>query len=46
MAHKHSYEGTVTKTEAAGAHTHTVTHKASKTGIDEYTGFEGNAGDK
>lgn len=46
VAHKHSYEGTVTKTEAAGAHTHTVTHKASKTGIDEYTGFEGNAGDK
>lgn len=57
IAHSHSYSGiaSCSLTEHAGStqtstksgkHTHDVSFKASKIGQDEWTGFEGNAGDK
>ena len=47
IQHTHKYNGEATATAAEnGGHTHSVTFNATKAGVDDFTGFEGNAGEK
>jgi hypothetical protein len=46
IKHTHTYSNANPETKGSGGHDHTVSFKASKTGTGDWTGFEGNAGDK
>ena len=47
IQHTHKYNGKATATTAKdGGHTHSVTFNATKVGVGNFTGFEGNAGEK
>ena len=46
IQHTHKYNGEATATAAKdGGHTHSVTFNATKVGVGNFTGFEGNAGE-